>query len=327
MTDGGHYARSLTALHELMATPAFEALQTCTGEEFHHGLLGAAADDLPGPERMRRLAGRHLGQALLRQRDPEFPKCPFCWISIPVCYCARIPWVPTAHRFFVFMASKEFQRLTNTGKLLLRAVDGELLVMGLAEHEARIADLCRLPNTCVLYPAPYSLTVAQFHAQIRQRSTAAPALPQVPPLLDAATPMNFILLDATWPQARTLVRCLPRGVAFVRVDPPEGYVGLFNGLRRQTTPDRISTFEAGVMLLRDLGLPEDVATEMDTLMKYHVDLIRRQSHRPSVFQTFNTEKYDVDCHRIVGIDELPSNPNPTTSPTIATRPPCASEHP
>jgi len=37
-----------------------------------------------------------------------------------------------------------FRPAANTGKLLLRAVDGELLVMGLAEHEARSA--CPFPQ-------------------------------------------------------------------------------------------------------------------------------------------------------------------------------------
>ncbi len=36
------------------------------------------------------------------------------------------------------------------------------------------------------------------------------------------------------------------------------------------------------MLLQEMGLPEAKAQEFDALLKYHVDLIRKQSHRPSM---------------------------------------------
>eukprot|EP00667_Euglena_gracilis_P016517 EG_transcript_17299 len=181
----------------------------------------------------------------------------------------------------------------NTGKLLMIALDGELLVMGVEEHERRLQELCSLPNTCVVYPSPESLTVEEFQrtlcatTPIEKQAGEQPtlwaqdsgALLRVP-----SVPMNFILLDGTWPQARTLVNRLPRSVPYVRITPPDQFYSLFNGLRKQSQLGRISTLEAGVFLLREMGLPEEEAAAFDDLLKFHVDLIRKQSHRPSVYQ-------------------------------------------
>ena len=53
------------------------------------------------------------------------------------------------------------------------------------------------------------------------------------------------------------------------------------------------------MLLHEMGLPAAVGAEFDALLKYHVDLIRKQSHRPSAYGTFKSRRYDVDGRCVV----------------------------
>ena len=205
-------------------------------------------------------------------------------------------------------------------------VDGELLVTGVEHHERQLAELCAQPNTCVVYPDPSSMTVAEFHERLCRgevpcptagcapcvsepeseseptlqgsadrvhsnedgmnnnsgtidnsndsndddnsndnnnnnrnnnksvdddhanmtqgtdvahnttpseqhardvgRWTDAPLGPETPAgtlLSEPVVPMNFIFLDATWPQARTLVKRLPGNLPYVRLSPPASF--------------------------------------------------------------------------------------------------------
>eukprot|EP00668_Euglena_longa_P045620 GGOE01061293.1.p1 GENE.GGOE01061293.1~~GGOE01061293.1.p1 ORF type:complete len:304 (-),score=86.15 GGOE01061293.1:15-926(-) len=290
------YADSISHLQELFRTPFHQAMQDGDNGEFHRRL---AAAELTPEEKLHWAVSRRIGFFLRKQADEEFPKCPRCWVSMKACYCSRVPQIQTPHRFYAYLFFKEFPRSSNTGKLLLMALDGELLVMGVEEHERRLMELCSLPNTCVVYPSNDSCTVGEFHDALCGKVPAETLQDGAGPLFQApAVPLNFILLDGTWPQARTLVNRLPPTVSFVRITPPEQFYSLFNGLRKQTQLGRISTLEAGVFLLREMGLPDEDVNDFDNLLKFHVDLIRKQSHRPSAYQTFNKEKYDLHCQRI-----------------------------
>eukprot|EP00667_Euglena_gracilis_P029317 EG_transcript_38603 len=129
------YADCVRQLRETFAGPFHAAMQEGDNAAFHRRL---AAEALSPEEKQQWAVSRRIGFFLRKQADEEFPKCPCCWVSVRACYCGRVPRIQTPHRFFLYLFFKEFPRSSNTGKLLMIALDGELLVMGVEEHERRL---------------------------------------------------------------------------------------------------------------------------------------------------------------------------------------------
>ena len=353
-----HYPRCIAELHSTWQLPFHQRIREGTGVDFQERLRSAP---LAPEEKLHWVVSRRLGALFARNACPESRKCGLCWVGHRACYCARAPRVATPHRFFVYMHFKEFQRVSNTGKLLLLGLDGECLIMGVEHHERRLRDLCVRPNTCVVYPDPGSMTVWEFHERLcaggpavegAASASEGPAPGTVPAgraleraradgpgvdtegqgrwpeptahssrslLADPAVPMNFIFLDSTWPQARTLVNRLPRGVPYVRLSPPAAFKSLLHGLRKQSQWDRVSTLEAGVLLLHEMGLPAAVGHEFDALLKYHVDLVRFQTHQASCYGTYRPAATARVPARVDGVCEA----GPAVDQTLAERDECA----
>jgi DTW domain-containing protein YfiP len=306
------YPQCMADIVASMSSPYHVAVSTCTDAEFAAQI---SKSELTNEARFHLSVSRRMGMFVCKITREISEKCPLCWVTKPFCYCSQIPRVHTAHQFYVFMHYKEFMRTSNTGKLLLLSVDGKLMVTGFDEHEQTLAEVCSQPNTCIVYPDPEALSVHEFYKLCRssmcgstidapsasdtsgmdgyQAMMDADASKHTPDiLLDYKVPMNFVFLDATWGQARTLVSRLAPfpALPYVKLCPPEDFEGLFSPLRRQSHSNRVSTLEAGLMLLCEMGLSKAKELEVQRALRYHVDIIRRLSHRQQVYGSFRKSK-------------------------------------
>ena len=203
------------------------------------------------------------------------------------CMCSRLPPLPLSHRLHVVTHCKEVLRTTATGKLLLLAhPDATLFVSGLPEHDAELARVCRRPSAVVLYPAENALAPEDLLARAARLEPGADARraeewggadARVPVQgggdgaddatsegrcvdnleRSAAAPLDIILLDGTWNQARMMGRSLPGSVPRVAISCAEqrsvfGCLVRKQGKQREEA-GRISTVEAYAQLALALG--------------------------------------------------------------------------
>ena len=146
-------------------------------------------------------------------------------------------------RYWPWSASKsnlhhfpEFGRQTNTGKILTTCCPhSQMYVSGLPDQvEAMFARLRANPTTSlILFPSPDSITVEQFLSRFApKKASTAPATEKGkdkeaegaekgPGALRVTDfpPLNIVVIDGTWNQAKHLVYTIPPEVPRVRISP------------------------------------------------------------------------------------------------------------
>eukprot|EP00928_Gymnodinium_smaydae_P092027 TRINITY_DN75807_c0_g1_i1.p1 TRINITY_DN75807_c0_g1~~TRINITY_DN75807_c0_g1_i1.p1 ORF type:complete len:363 (-),score=64.49 TRINITY_DN75807_c0_g1_i1:364-1452(-) len=191
-------------------------------------------------------------------------KCGKCMLQLPYCICgemARLREEVTAFRtgervrFAVWMHVRERMRATNTGKLLEHVLPGSVvLTHDVPADEARFETLLEESKgrAIVLYPSEGAITpeqaIASFGAACESAGGASHDASGAS-ACDAPPPLLAVLVDGTWRQARRMHRhleALPHVILVPRKRSQFAW-------RRQTREDRISTVEAGALLLEDLG--------------------------------------------------------------------------
>ena len=219
---------------------------------------------------------RALASALAKCRRVD--ACLACTIN--PCICHRLPPLRLGQhdRLVVLLHPKEFLRTTNSGKLLLLAhPSASFLVSGLPQHDAQLAAICAKSSACVLYPSPDAIPISQFRDRLRRNwqpaSTPVPTgntdrsgvdIGTLRCRGESAAPLDVIILDGTWGQARHMGRRLP--AALPRVCISQGGVSLFGStVRKQSAArqqaGRTSTVEAYAQCALELGeIPAEVGS-------------------------------------------------------------------
>lgn len=205
---------------------------------------------LPPAERLEFMARQHWDRKRAALADAGH--CERCWLRTCLCAeldaCAEDPDTGSrapepAHSLMVMMHFKEYARVTNTGKLLLHAFGdrGHLVPFGLGQDERAAAERleCESERSLVLFPCKDATPAAEY---VQKRASAGP--------------LQIVVLDGTWQQARTMNKRIPSSIERVCVDP--GGPSVFR-LRRQTTPARVCTLEAVSLLLAELNSADDIA--------------------------------------------------------------------
>lgn len=153
-------------------------------------------------------------------------RCEGCGLFKIVCICPHIKELTLATRLTLLIHVKEVRRTSNTGRLAdLCLENSQMFIRGKKDmvwDEAKI-----LPEGYehrILFPnATRELTPDMAHIN--------------------GKPLNLIVPDGTWPQAKRIIISEPylRNVKRVRlpVDKPSSYI-----LRKSKDPERISTLEA-----------------------------------------------------------------------------------
>jgi DTW domain-containing protein len=151
--------------------------------------------------------------------------CWRCRRPTRVCYCAALPRIPTATRVLILQHPRERDMPIGTARMASLCLPNSVLQVGIRWDDnpalqAAVADSHR--QTILLYPGNGAIDIVAR-----------------PP----AGPVNLVIVDGTWSQAKTVVRDspilqrLPR-YAFV---PPAPSV---YRIRREPFPNYVSTIEA-----------------------------------------------------------------------------------
>jgi DTW domain-containing protein YfiP len=178
-------------------------------------------------------------------------KCAGCRLVTSHCLCASCPSVATRAGVCLLMADIEALKPTNTGWLIADVVP-DTFAFGWARTETDPALLALLRDPqwqpCVVFPGEYAAPGRVVHA-VQPRSDRAGASVKRP---------LFILLDATWNEARKMFRKSPYldhlPVLGLQPEQVSRYL-----LRRSRRDDHFCTAEVAALCLGLAG--EDLAAE------------------------------------------------------------------
>uniref|UniRef100_A0A6B2LBG9 tRNA-uridine aminocarboxypropyltransferase n=1 Tax=Arcella intermedia TaxID=1963864 RepID=A0A6B2LBG9_9EUKA len=205
--------------------------------------------------------------------------CPDCWLLKDFCSCflGKESKIQITNHVWIYMHYREYGRSTNTG-LTMYQILGEhasLVMYGNLEEEKKMIDTInsQQQNTFVLFPSSDSITFEEYK---NQRNSAIDPEKQKE---EQNTSYNIIILDATWKQAKAMLRHLPTGITRIKLGTLKTTI---SKLRKQTSPDRVTSAEATVQLLEEMKeSPEAVAQIWDCIEK-RIDHADRQSGRISL---------------------------------------------
>ena len=145
-------------------------------------------------------------------------RCEACLLLTDLCVCADCPRLEPRTHFVIIRHWKERWRPSNTGRLAALALPSTTLVDYGAQGERWDDGILDVPEPCLLFPDP-----------------------EAPPLMH--TPRTVVVIDASWPQARKMVRRVPglRGLPHLSLPPLEEHP---RRIRRPPFPGAMATIEA-----------------------------------------------------------------------------------
>lgn len=169
--------------------------------------------------------------------------CPRCHFHYN-CICPSEPTLSTQARFVLLTHPRELSKSTNTGTLMLRTLP----------H-------CRREIWDRVHPPQALLDqLRQTDLQPWLLFPADDEHPAVPFQTDAGKQPLFIVLDATWQEARKMVRKSPWLAGIPRLSLSVTDASSYT-LRRNQQAGNLCTCEAGIALLELLGEPQQ-ATQL-----------------------------------------------------------------
>jgi len=216
--------------------------------------------------------------------------------------------------------------------VLLSSANARLFIYGLEDHEEKLAKLLAEDpkHSLVLFPGADSLTTTQFltrfqttqrehtthtqtqeqelpstkthtHTQIRHTDThthtqsyhSVNVTPESKHKANVPVPvprLTIVVLDGTWRQAKRIQATINKNISHVRVSPI--HKPLFNALRKQSQPDRVSTIEALVMFLQGIGTSEEISDSLLKSLRICVDMVTLQKHgkKTSIHNSFSEDQ-------------------------------------
>nr|WP_255555721.1 DTW domain-containing protein [Enterovibrio paralichthyis] len=173
----------------------------------------------------------------VKQKPEPCSRCGFHYN----CLCDAVPQLNSQVRIELLMHETEAQRSTNTGQLLENALPH--CRRHLWQRKAPPAALL----TLLADPAaePYLVFPGEDASELEDIIARPRSKPQ-------AKPVHFIIVDATWQQARKMLRQSPWLQDVPTVKLPEGLVTGYT-LRRNQPDGSLCTCEVGIALLEAMG--------------------------------------------------------------------------
>ena len=195
-------------------------------------------------------------------------RCTCCYLQQTWCICAWIQPVTVCVDLFILRHWKESWRTSNTGRLAALAIENAVLLdyggPGTALDDTPLLEA----NTFLLFP---SLTESKG---LLADAAEPPSTPLETLLDSGTTPSKLVIVDASWSQARKLVRRIPalRDLPRVTFAPSKKVT---TRLRRPPFPGAMATIEAVSAAVGTLGYPDTMAT-LDSLFARFVHNARAQ---------------------------------------------------
>lgn len=188
---------------------------------------------------------------------PSRTRCFRCFRPQSQCYCALIPSIENETEIVLVQHVSERDHPFNTARMVRAALDRTKLVCGNSKSLVS-ADLGLGSSAGLLYPSNTATTLAN--------------------LPENEKPKQLVVIDGTWPQAKTLVRDLPqlKKLPHYQLLPTEP-----GNYRIRLEPDDVSlsTLEAVVQALREI---EPELVDLDKLINAFETMVQRQLDHPLV---------------------------------------------
>ena len=211
----------------------------------------AAASATPAaPHAVSRLRAARLARSakpFLARGGPRGERCPGCRLVPSHCLCALHPLVPTRAGVCLLMADIEPLKPSNTGWLIADVVP-DTFAFGWARTEVDPALLALLADP---QWQPYVVFPGEFVDAARVVTQLPPDEPA--PGATALRPL-FILLDATWSEARKMFRKSPYLDRFPVLSLAPDDISRYQ-LRRSRRDDHFCTSEVAALCLNLAGEP------------------------------------------------------------------------
>ena len=200
-------------------------------------------DPLPTPHAVSRLRSARLARSVkpfLARGGSKGERCPGCRLLPSHCLCALRPEVPTRSGMCLLMADTEPLKPSNTGWLIADVVQGTF-AFGWARTEVDPALLALLADPqwqpVVVFPGEFVAPERVVHTVAEHGLAKRPL---------------FILLDATWPEARKMFRKSPYLNALPVLSLQPDHVSQYL-LRRSRRADHFCTSEVASLCLELAG--------------------------------------------------------------------------
>ena len=200
----------------------------------------------------------------------DVPRCPGCRLALSHCLCAERPAVPTRAGMCLIMADIEPLKPSNTGWLIADVV-ADTFAFGWARTEVDPALLALLADP---QWQPYVVFPGEF-VEAERVVTELMESPHAPPLSGSLPPKGanlpwggpaancvassskmkrplFVLLDATWPEARKMFRKSPYLDKLPVLSLASEQISRYK-LRRSRRDDHFCTSEVGALCLELAG--------------------------------------------------------------------------
>ena len=201
------------------------------------------------PERVSRFL-----QSRTKRQSTKNERCETCGASATACLCDVVPRIELKTRICLVIHHRELSRRSNTGLLAVRALlNSEVRVRGEDREALDLQDL--LTNqyrSFLFYPSSDAV-------ELNQRL-----------VMQDATPIQLLVPDGTWRQARKIhsrheeLRDLPR----VKISTPNN--SIFQ-LRAQSRPERMATLQA---IAHGLGIIEGDSVRAQLMKLYQAKIER-----------------------------------------------------
>ncbi|MDO8651809.1 MAG: DTW domain-containing protein [Undibacterium sp.] len=207
------------------------------------------------PHAVSRLRSSRLERStrpFLARGGPHGERCAGCRLILSHCLCALRPVVPTRAGVCLIMAEHETLKPSNTGWLIADVVP-DTMAFGWARTEVAPALLALLADQ---EWQPYVVFPGEFVAPERVITQLLPAHhpadapgqpPDARPVTASKRPL-FILLDATWPEARKIFKKSPYLNQFPVLSLAPEQLSRYR-LRRSRRDDHLCTSEVAALCL------------------------------------------------------------------------------
>ncbi len=230
------------------------------------------------PHAVARLRAARLARSakpFLARGGMKGERCPHCRINPSHCICALRPDLPTQAGVCLLMADIEPLKPSNTGWLIADVV-ADTWAFGWARTEVDpgLLELLADPQW-----QPYVVFPGEFVTPGRVVNTL-PAATDMPP---GKRPL-FILLDATWPEARKMFRKSPYLDRFPVLSLQPEQISRYR-LRRSRRDDHFCTSEVGA-LCRDLAGEPRAAQALEAWLDvFSLHYLRAKNQLPPLWDS------------------------------------------
>jgi DTW domain-containing protein YfiP len=187
----------------------------------------------------------------LARGGPHGERCGGCRLILSHCLCALRPVVPTRAGVCLLMAEHETLKPSNTGWLIADVIP-DTTAFGWARTEVDPALLALLADP---QWQPYVVFPGEFVAPERvvtQLLASPPAETSTPESGSASKRPLFILLDATWPEARKIFKKSPYLAQFPVLSLAPEQLSRYR-LRRSRRDDHLCTSEVAALCMALAG--------------------------------------------------------------------------